>query len=93
MAVPGFYEAVRANILHLLGISFQRIHKNVLGSYLNLEPVELSKLVGRHGSWQGCDATGAYPVGSCCLPSLLQWKLVMSSSPDVSGGDAAMPFD
>lgn len=39
---------MRANILHLLGITFQRIHKTVLGSYLQLEGAELDKLVSIH---------------------------------------------
>ena len=48
LSVPGFHDAMRANILHLLGITFQRIHKTVLGSYLQLEGVELDKLVSIH---------------------------------------------
>ena len=43
--VPGFHDAVRENILKLLSITFQRIHKKVLGSYLSLQPAELDKLV------------------------------------------------
>ena len=51
-AVPGFNDAVRDNIITLLGISFQRIHKSVLGSYLALQPAELDKLVGGLMSWR-----------------------------------------
>jgi hypothetical protein len=44
--VPGFYDAVRANVISLLGITFQRIHKAVLCKDLNLTEAEVDKLVG-----------------------------------------------
>ena len=48
---------MRENILTLLGISFQRIHKAVLGSYLALQPAELDKLVrGGHECGGGGEA-------------------------------------
>ena len=44
-AVAGFYDAVRENILTLLTITFQRISKAVLASYLSLQSADLDKLV------------------------------------------------
>lgn len=49
-SVPRFYEVVRSNMLHLMGITFQRIHKNVLGSYLQLDASELEKLIKEKAS-------------------------------------------
>jgi len=47
--VPGFFTAVREYILHLLGITSQRIQKDVLGGYLNLEGPQLDVLVKEKG--------------------------------------------
>lgn len=57
-SVPGFYDAVRANIIQLLGISFQRLLKTVLGSYLNMQPAEVDALVKSKG-W----STASSPSG------------------------------
>jgi hypothetical protein len=53
-AVPGFEAAVRRYVLHVLGISYQRVTKRVLGDALQLQGGELDNLVsgvkpgGRH---------------------------------------------
>ncbi|GAX79673.1 hypothetical protein CEUSTIGMA_g7114.t1 [Chlamydomonas eustigma] len=48
-SVPGFFAAVRENILILLGITFQRIQKDVLANYLNLDGPLLDALVKEKG--------------------------------------------
>ncbi|KAJ9517694.1 hypothetical protein QJQ45_003982 [Haematococcus lacustris] len=43
--VPGFEAAVRRYILHVLGLSFQRVSRRVLGEALQLQGAELDSLV------------------------------------------------
>ncbi|KAJ9518387.1 hypothetical protein QJQ45_010286 [Haematococcus lacustris] len=43
--VPGFESAVRRYILHVLGLSFQRVSRRVLGEALQLQGAELDSLV------------------------------------------------
>ncbi len=65
----GFEAAVREYILQLLGITFQRIHKKVLGSYLNLEGTALDALVG------GCAMQAIFHQGAtvaCCMIHLVE---------------------
>lgn len=45
-SVPLFYESIRAYILHVMGISFQKIFVDVLGPYVRLEGKDLMDLVG-----------------------------------------------
>lgn len=44
-SVPGFYEAVRSFVLHVVTITFAKISKKTLGEYLKLEGAALDKLV------------------------------------------------
>mmetsp|Transcript_27470 Transcript_27470/g.60086 ORF Transcript_27470/g.60086 Transcript_27470/m.60086 type:complete len:218 (+) Transcript_27470:121-774(+) len=44
-SIPGFHEAVREYVLHVLTITSYRVPKAVLGEYLKLEGAELDKLV------------------------------------------------
>lgn len=50
-AVPGFSDAARAYIIHILGITYQRVSKAVLGAALQLQGAELDKLVGASHGW------------------------------------------
>jgi len=43
--VPGFADAVRKYILHVLGITFQHTNKSTLGSALSLDNKALDNLV------------------------------------------------
>ncbi|GMH43847.1 hypothetical protein BSKO_11781 [Bryopsis sp. KO-2023] len=60
-SVPKFYDAIRAYVLHVVGISYQKILMDVLGPYLKLEGKDLQKLVDakvRSGGWSVVDTPG-----------------------------------
>jgi hypothetical protein len=44
-AVPGFQDAIRAYVLHSIGITFRRISSKVLADWLKLEPPALKQLL------------------------------------------------
>eukprot|EP00955_Chlamydomonas_euryale_P091861 364653-Chlamydomonas_euryale.AAC.8 len=89
-AVPGFSDAVRENIIHLLGITFQRMHKAVLASYLNLTPPEIDAMVKARTSdgWR----VQSSPSGELvCLPKNDLNTTVVKRTQDVIRLDQVAP--
>ncbi|KAL6748508.1 eukaryotic translation initiation factor 3k [Haematococcus lacustris] len=56
--VPGFEAAVRRYILHVLGLSFQRVSRRVLGEALQLQGAELDSLISSQVASAGWQAAG-----------------------------------
>ncbi|KAJ9517695.1 hypothetical protein QJQ45_003983 [Haematococcus lacustris] len=56
--VPGFESAVRRYILHVLGLSFQRVSRRVLGEALQLQGAELDSLISSQVASAGWQAAG-----------------------------------
>lgn len=52
-SVPGFYEAVRAFVLHVVTITFAKVPKKILGEYLKLEGAALDKLIAEKRASSG----------------------------------------
>lgn len=48
--MPGFHDAVREYVVHIMGITYQRVGKAALGEALQLQGAELDGLVGA-GTW------------------------------------------
>jgi len=89
-SVPGFSDAVRENIIHLLGITFQRMHKAVLASYLNLTPPEIDAMVKARTSdgWR----VQSSPSGELvCLPKNDLNTTVVKRTQDVIRLDQVAP--
>lgn len=79
-SVPGFYDAVRANMITLLGITFQRIHKAVLCKDLNLTEAEVDKLIKSSPGW----SIQSSPSGDLvCLPKNELNQMVVKRTQEV----------
>eukprot|EP00798_Chlamydomonas_sp_ICE-L_P020020 gene20020-26736_t len=81
--VPGFYDAVRAYVLHTLSISFQRVPKSVLGEYLQLEGASLDNLIKDKCANAGWSVQSS-PAGELvALPKGEQNQLVVKRTQEV----------
>lgn len=68
-SIPYFYEAIRAYILHVVGITFQKVFVEVLGPYLKLEGKDLMDLIEAKSKTDGWKLVDT-PRGKLVLLSL-----------------------
>lgn len=85
--MPGFYEAVRAFILHIVGINFQKVSSQTLGEYLQIDAASLKALIAEKTKSAGWKAEGAIVV----LPRNAYNQPVTQRSQDIIKFDQVAP--
>jgi hypothetical protein len=85
--VPGFYDAIRAYVLHSISISFRRVSKQVLADWLRVEGTSLQQLIAEKERTSGWKVQGDV----CALPLNIYNQATKKRTQDVIEFAAVAP--